>query len=300
MTIPPADMMLFARVVAEASFTGAARQMGITKQSASERVGRLEEALGVRLLERTTRSVRPTEAGARYYERCAAIAALVDEANQEARAAQIEPTGLLRVSAPVLYGRRFLAPVVAEYLRRYPKARVEILLADRRVNLVDEGFDLAIRIGEIEDSSMSVRKLGEGHTYYVASPAFLAANGAPTVETLRGTRAVGVRPVEQWEVDGTSLRVEPVLVVNDLEVACACAVAGVGVARLPAIVCRDAVADGRLRVLFELSAAMRRPVVALFPSHRNLPTRVRVFLDLLATLVEPMRPLALGPLSARR
>jgi DNA-binding transcriptional LysR family regulator len=132
MSIPPADMILFARIVTEASFTGAARQLGITKQSASERIARLEEALGVRLLERTTRRVRPTEAGSRYYERCAAIASLVDEANLEARAAQVEPTGLLRVSAPVLYGRRFLAPVVVEFLRSYPRARVEILLADRR------------------------------------------------------------------------------------------------------------------------------------------------------------------------
>lgn len=294
MQIPPAGMLLFARVVAEASFTGAARQVGITKQSASERIARLEEALGVRLLERTTRRVRPTEAGSRYYEHCAAIASLVDEANLEARAAQVEPTGLLRVSAPVLYGRRFLAPVVVEYLRCHPKARVEIVLADRRVNLIEEGLDLAIRIGELDDSSMSVRKLGEGHTYYVASPAFLSTNGVPTAETLRGTRTVGVRAVEQWEVDGTSQRIEPVLVANDLEVACACAVAGVGVARLPSIVCREAVADGRLRVLFEPSAAMLRPVHAIFPSRRNLPARVRVFLDLLSSLVEPMRPLELA------
>ena len=284
-------MILFARVVSEASFTAAARQLGITKQSASERIARLEEALGVRLLERTTRRVRPTEAGARYYEYCSTITSLVEEANLEARAAQTEPTGLLRVSAPFLYGRRFLAPVVVEYLLLYPKMRVEIVLADRRVNLVEEGLDLTIRIGEVEESSMFVRKLGEGHTYYVASPAFLSEYGLPTVATLRGMRTIGLRAVEQWEVEGTSLRIEPLLVVNDLEVCCACAIAGVGVARLPSIVCREAVADGRLRVLFERSVVMRRPVYAVVPSRRNLPARVRVFLDLLSTLIEPMRPL---------
>lgn len=284
-------MLLFARVVARGSFTHAARDLGITKQSASERVARLEEGLGVRLLERTTRRLRPTEAGARYYEHCARIAALVDEANLEARAQEVEPTGLLRVSAPVLYGRRFLAPVVVAYLRRHPRARVEIVLADRRVNLVEEGLDLAIRVGDLDDSSMAFRKLGEGYTCFVASPDFLAAHGLPDAASLPATRTVGTRTVEHWEVEGRSLRIEPVLVVNDLEMACACAVAGVGVARLPTIVCRDAVREGRLRVLPLASSALVRPVYALFPSRRQLPARVRVFLDLLRELVEPMRPL---------
>jgi DNA-binding transcriptional LysR family regulator len=151
----------------------------------------------------------------------------------------------LRVSAPTLYGRRFLAPVIASFLERHPAVRIEVVLADRRVNLIDEGLDLAIRIGGPGDAALVARKLGEGHVYYAASPGFLARHGAPNPTELRATRCIGIRPFETWELDGVVTRIEPVLVVNDLEVACEAAIAGVGVAQLPALVCRDAVASGR-------------------------------------------------------
>ena len=290
--IPPADMLLFASVVREGSFTRAAAQLGVTKQTVSERLARLEERLGVRLLERTTRRLRVTDVAVPYYERCAAIAAQIDEANSEVRKRQAEPVGLLRVSAPVLYGRRFLAPVVADYLGRYPRARVEIVLADRRANLVEEGLDLAIRVGALDDSSLTARKLGEGHVYLVASPRYLAARpAAPTARSLRAARCIGTRPLETWRAAGVSVKIEPVLVVNDLEVACDAAVAGVGIARLPALVCREAVRDGRLRILFGPEPAILRTVYAVYPSRRYLPAKVRIFLDALASLVEPMRPL---------
>lgn len=289
--IAPSDMLLFAAVVREGSFTRAARQLGITKQSASERIARLEEGLGVRLLERTTRRLRATEIGSRYYERCSTIAAQIEEANREAQLQQAEPTGLLRVSAPVLYGRRFLAPVISSYMARYPKVRVDVLLADRRVHLVEEGFDLAIRIGEVDDASLAVRKLGEGHVYYVASPAYVAAHRRLRPRALQELRCIGMRAVESWEVSGVSLKIEPALVVNDLEMACEAAVAGVGVARLPALVCRAAVESDRLRVLFRAQPAFLRPVYAVFPSRRHLPIKVRVFIDALSALVEPMQPL---------
>lgn len=299
--LSPADMLLFVAVVREGSFTGAARSLGVTKQTASERIARLEERLGVRLLERTTRRLRPTDAGGRYYERCSAIAAQIDEANREVQQQQLAPTGLLRLSAPVLYGRRYLGPVVADYLRRYPAARVDLVLADRRVNLVEEGFDLAIRIGDLDDSSLAARKLGEGHVYYVASPALLAELGPVTPQALRRARCIGIRSAETWAHGGAQWKVEPALVVNDLEVACEAAVAGVGVARLPALVCREAVEAGRLRVLLGPEAALLRPVYAVFPSRRSVPVKVRVFVDALAALVAPMRPLdAEAPRAARR
>lgn len=298
--VPPADMLLFAAVVREGSFTRAARQLGVTKQTVSERVARLEERLGARLLERTTRHLRLTDAGAGYYERCAAIAALIDEANDEVQRRQAEPTGLLRVSAPLLYGRRFLAPVVADYLRRYPRARVELVLADRRVNLIEEGFDLAIRIGPLDDSTLAARKLGEGHVYCVASPGFLARAGTPAPGDLRAARCIGVRSSETWQVGGAQAKITPVLVAGDLEVACEAAIAGVGIARLPALVCREAVMDGRLRVLFGPESALRRAVHVVYPSRQHLPAKVRVFVDALAALVEPMRPLDVDRRGAAR
>lgn len=299
--ISPADMLLFATVVREGSFTRAAQRLGITKQTVSERIAKLEAAAKVRLLERTTRRLRPTDAGSAYADRCALIAAQIAEANAELSRKHSEPVGTLRLSAPVLYGRRFLSPVVSDYLCRFPKVRVEVVLADRRVDLLAEGFDLAIRVGHLADSSLTATKLGDGYVYYVASPRFVAAHGAPKPAALRATRCVGVRPFETWEVAGTKQKIEPVLVVNDLEVACDAAIAGVGVARLPSLVCRDAVRDGRLTVLFGADPGLLRPVYAVYPSRAYLPVKVRAFVDALERLVDPMLPIDEGrPARGRR
>lgn len=299
-SIAPADMILFATVVREGGFTSAARQLGLSKQTVSQRIANLEQSLGVRLLERTTRRVRVTDLGGAYYQRCAAIAIQVEEANTEVQRRQAEPAGLLRVSAPVLYGRRYLAPVIADYLGRYPRARVELVLADRRVDLIDEGFDLAIRIGDLEHSSLRVRKLGEGHVYFVASPGYLDRHPLTDPRELAAARRIGIAPAETWELGKLRVKTEPALLVNDLEVAADAAIAGVGVARLPGIVCREAVRDGRLRVLFPEHAAPPRGVYALYPSREHLPVKVRVFLDLLAALIEPMLPLELARKPKRR
>lgn len=289
--ISPADMILFAAVVRDGGFTHAARTLGLSKQTVSERIAKLESRLGVRLLERTTRRLRTTEPGAAYYARCASIASQIEDANREVQSGHDEPVGLLRVSAPVLYGRRFLAPVVVDYLQRHPAMRVEIALADRRVDLVEEGFDLAIRVGELDDSSLTAKRLGDAHSYYVASPAFLAAHGRPTARGLRSVPTIGMRSSETWEIGGVSRKVEPVLVVNDLEAGCEAAVAGVGIARSPALVCREAVLEGRLVVLFDDETSAVRPVFALYPSRRFLAAKVRVFLEALERLVAPMQPI---------
>jgi DNA-binding transcriptional LysR family regulator len=286
--LSPADMMLFATVVREESFTRAARQLGITKQTISERIRNLEERLGVRLLERTTRSLRVTQAGATYYERCAAIAAQIDEANSEVQQRQAEPTGLLRVSSPVLYGRRYLTPVISKYLDRHPQARVELVLADRRIHLIEEGLDVAIHIGPLDDSSLVARKLGEGPVHFVASPHFLSKYGTPSARELRDARCIGFSAFETWEAEGVRTRIDPVLTVNDHELACEAAIAGVGIARVPAILCRDAVRDGRLKILFGPKPAAMRAIHVVYPSRLNLPAKVRLFVDAMATLVEPL------------
>ena len=286
--IAPADMLLFAVVVREGNFTRAAQHLGLTKQNVSERIGNLEGKLGVRLLERTTRRLRLTDAGAPYAERCAEIAARIDEANREVQRLQAEPVGLLRVSAPVLYGRRYFAPVISDFMTRYPQVRVEVVLADRRVNLVEEGFDLAIRVGALDDSSLTVRKLGRGAVYYVASPGFLKRNGPPTFGALRQRRCLGMRPVETWELGGQQEKIEPWLVVNDLEILCEAAVAGVGIARLPSLVCQQAVRERRLELLFGRKPAMTQEVSAVFPSRQHLPPKVRLFIEALAPLTQSL------------
>jgi DNA-binding transcriptional LysR family regulator len=293
-SIAPADMVLFAAVVREGGFTHAATRLGVSKQTVSERIAKLEARLGVRLLERTTRRLRLTDSGAVYYERCTSIAAQIEEANHEILERRVEPMGLLRVSAPRLYGRRFLAPVVAGILLRHPKLRVQIVLADRRVDLVEEGFDLAIRIGAVEETSFAAKKLGEGYVHAVASPALVTGRSAPDLgpKTIRSLPAIAMHATETWQLGETRIKVTPRLVVNDLEVACEAAIAGVGVALLPSLVCRDAVADGRLIDLLGQVPAFRRPVFAVFPSRRHLPPKVRIFLDALGALIAPMAPLA--------
>jgi DNA-binding transcriptional LysR family regulator len=193
---------------------------------------------------------------------------------------QAEPVGLLRVSTPVLFGRRFLSPVIAEFMTRYPRVRIEVLLADRRVHLIEEGFDLAIRIGALDDTSLAARRLGDGHVYYVASPSYVRRVGLAPV--LRDVRSIGMQPFVTWTVGGRPHKIEPVLVVNDLEVACEAAIAGLGVAQLPSLVCREAVEDGRLRILYDTEAALVSPVHAVYPSRQYLPPKTRLFLDLLA------------------
>lgn len=284
-------MLLFAEVVREGGFTRAAKQLGITKQTVSERITKLEERLGVRLLERTTRRIGTTDAGAMYYERCASIAAQIAEANGEVLARQSEPAGLLRLSAPALYGRRYLGPVIRRYLLQNPKTRVEVVLSDRRVDLVEEGFDLALRIGKLDESTFAARRLGESHVYYVASPDFLRAHGTPKPQDLRTARTIGLRAHDTWRLRGREVKIAPVLVVNDLEMVCDAAIAGVGIARLPAILCSEAVRDRRLRVLFDTDVVVRS-VYAVYPSRQYLPPRVRVFVDALAAEIQPMRPLS--------
>ena len=284
----PADIVLFATVIRSGSLTSAGASLGITKQAVSQRIAKMETALGVRLLERTTRSLRPTETGARYAQRCEAIAASIDEANQEARLEQIEPTGTLRISAPRLYGRRYLGPVLAAYARRCPKVRIDLDLSDRFVDLVEEGFDVAIRVGEVVGAALTVRKIDEGLIHVVASPRFLQTVGTPSIETLARHRCIGLQSSETWRINAKEVRIEPAMVVNDHDLVCEAAVAGLGFARLPEIVCRQALARGALHLVFGRPAAQRRPVSIVLPSRRQQATRVRTFVDIVTQSIERM------------
>lgn len=289
------DMVLFARVVRAGSFTSAAKTMGLTKQSVSERLSKLEGQLGVRLLDRTTRTMRLTDLGARYFERCVVIAQQIDEANSELLGRQAEPAGRLRVSAPFLYGRRFLGPIVSRYLLRYPRTRVEILLEDRRTNLIEEGVDVAIRVGALEDSSLRAHRMGEAQVVYAISSKLLAKSGRKArslafKEALHAFGGVGMRSIESWSLGKERMRVEPKLVVNDLEMATDAAGLGLGIGRLPVLVCREAVLARSLTVLWGKEGAASMPIHALYPSSRYVQPAVRAFVDMLAAspAIEPL------------
>ncbi len=280
--IDPNLMVLFARVVDAGSFTAAARALGLTKQTVSERMARLEEALGARLLERTTRSLRPTDLGARYHVECRALAAQIEDANRLVDEDARTPTGRVRASVPVAFGRRFLAPALGRFAERFAEVSVEISLADHQVDLVAEGFDLAIRVGEVKGQGLVVRRLGEGLVHYVASPAFIAAHPRLRFAELAKVPTLGMQPREVWSFRGTTLEVEPKVVVNDLEVVCQLAASGLGVGRVPALVHAPLSARGELVTLFGGAVAFTRPIHVVLPSRRFVPLKVSALADLLS------------------
>jgi DNA-binding transcriptional LysR family regulator len=280
-TVRPDDMLVFAAVVRAESFSQAAIVLGLTKQRVSERIARLESALQVRLLERTTRRLRLTDTGAVYFEHCRSLAAQIDEANAIARAQQTEPIGQLRVASPLLFGRRFLAPVLREYLARYPGVQVDVTLTNRAVDLIADRFDVAIQVGRLKDSNHIVRRLGDGAVHIVASPKFLSVHGTPTVATLGATRCLSLRRDDAWRVEDALVPITPALIVNDLDVLCDLAIAGAGMAQLPALLCDDAIADGRLVRVFPDARVPMRPVSVVYPSRAFLPARVTRFVELL-------------------
>ena len=291
-------MMLFAAVVREQGFTAAARALHLSKQTVSDRIARLEASLGVRLLSRTTRSLRPTPAGAEYYERCTEIAARVDDANRTIRQLQTEPMGTVRISVSKAYAVTVLPGVLRAFGAQHPKVRIEVDSSGRRVRLVEEGFDLAVRVGPLDDSSLTARSLGGGRRYYVASPRYLAQEGDPTVARLARTRIIGLSARETWQLGGKAIKVAPWLVVDDPRVACAAAVAGAGVARLPVLACGPELRAGQLRTVFNGCVADEMPVHVVYLRRQYLLPPVRLLID--ALVARGLEDLAIAPQPVRR
>jgi DNA-binding transcriptional LysR family regulator len=281
--ISPADMLLYVDVVREGSFTATARHLGISKQAVSERIYKLEAALGVRLLQRTTRSLHMTDAGMRYHAECAQIAQQIEQANLAVQAEQATPTGLLRVSAPMLYGRNRLIPAIQTFTTRYPNVQVSLRLSDQMVNLVDEGIDVALRVSHLNDSSLSVRRLGEVSAYFVASPALLKRYpGMTDGEIIRRAHAVCFRESEIWDLPtGAKIKPNAVLTVNDLEALSTAAVQGLGVTRMPGILCNPLIAKKKLRKLLPEHAATNMTAYAVYVSKKHLAPKIRAFIDVL-------------------
>jgi DNA-binding transcriptional LysR family regulator len=283
MKISPADMLLFVDVVREAGFSAAARASGISKQAVSERINNLESALGVRLLQRTTRSLRVTEAGALYFEECAEIAQRIEQANSTAQAAQATPTGRLTISAPLLYGRDRLMNCIQAFVERYPAVQVNLKLTNSLVNLVDDRVDVALRVSHLNDSSLSARSLGEVSAYFVASPELLQRfETVSPLNIIRSAPAVSFRDGEIWDLpDGSKVKPKTALIVNDLDSLAAAVTRGIGIARMPGILCNPLIEKDRLRKLLGESAATSMTVYAVYVSKKQLAPKIRAFVDVL-------------------
>lgn len=288
------SMGVFVAVAEAASFTGAARRLGLSPPAVTRAVAALEERLGVRLLTRTTRVVRVTEAGARYLEDCRRILAEVAEADESAAGLNTEPRGQLNVTAPALFGRIFVLPTVAAYLDRYPQVSVNALFLDRVVNLVDEGLDVAIRIGELPDSSLQAIGVGQVRRVVCGAPSYLERCGTPAVPQELARHSIilsrGITPTQDWKFFGDGrvlpVRVSPRLSVNANDSAVAAAVAGAGLTRLLSYQVAPQLASGELKVVLSEFEPPPLPIHVVHREGRQASAKVRAFVDL---IVERLR-----------
>jgi DNA-binding transcriptional LysR family regulator len=275
------DMAVFAAVAREASFTSAGRALGMTKQSVSERVARLEARLGVQLMIRSTRRLHMTDIGAEYARACTAIVAHADSANLIAHQAQHRPTGLLRVTCPVGLSRPLVMPTIEEYRRIHPGVDFEVAIEERVLDLIKEGIDLGIRVGTDSSSpSYMTRPLFENEAVFVASRELVERHGEPrTAADVRRLPRIVRRNEQAWTVHGESIPIAGALVVNTVFGVADAAIAGLGIAAVPQLIVRDEIASGKLRVLFGHPARQMR-FFAVWPA-RRLSVKVRTFLELL-------------------
>jgi len=288
------EIVVFAKVVQAQSFTAAARALGLPKSTVSRKVSALEERLGTRLLQRTTRTLSLTDAGRAYHVHAARVVSELEEADRAVSSMQGAPRGLLRVTAPLAFD--LLGPIVSSYLVRYPEVDVQMTCTDRVVDLVDEGFDLAVRAGRLADSSLVARQLGAGHNLVVASPRLLARYGAvrrpQDLERLPAL-VFGAGPERaRWrlvrEGDEVTVSVTPRFETNDYGILQEAALAGVGVALLPALRCERAVRQKRLQRLLPAWQSPAVPLQAVYPSTRLLSPKVKSFVDHLQQQLAPV------------
>jgi len=284
-------MAVFAKVVESASFAAAARHFGMSPAMVSKHVQTLEERLGVRLLNRTTRRVSATEVGLSYYEHCHRILAEMEHADRAAGDLQTAPRGLLRVTAPVSFALRHLDPAIAEYLAAYPDVSVELSLDDHYVDLVEERFDLAIRAGRLADSSLTARRLCSATMMLCAAPAYLAANGAPRAPSDLTKHNCLVytytTPQSAWRfVDGSGkehvVRVSGRFLANNGDALRALALNGVGIILAPNFIVEEDLQAGNLIQLLPEYTTQETPVHAVYPHGRLLSAKTRTFIDFLA------------------
>jgi len=288
-----AELDVFARVVTTGSMSAAGRELGLSPPVVSKRIKRLEDRLGARLLQRTTRQVALTETGRGFYERVVAILANVDEAEAWVSRRSAVARGLLKVSAPTSFGRLHIAPHMRDFLSRYPGITLELSLSDAFVDVISEGFDVAIRIADLADTSLVAKRLAPNHRLLCATPEYLANKGAPqTLEEL-ARHTLLLHGTDHWRLEGpeggVSVRVESAIRTNSSEVIREAVLAGIGIALRSTWDIGAELQSGRLLpVMPDYRASSRVAVHAVYPSRRHLAHKVRVFIDFLAAIYGPV------------
>jgi len=279
------EILVFTRVVRGGSFTAAAASLGWPKSTVSRKISELEARVGARLLQRTTRSVSLTDIGRAYYEYCARVVAELEEAEQVVTQMQATPRGLLRITTPVSFA--VISPVLADYMRLYPEVQVELYAEQRRVDLVEERFDLSLRAGVVPDTTLVARKLGVVRRCVLGAPSLLERLGPIRQPSdLEGQDCLVFAPEgATWTLTSGSKEVEvatrPRLLANDYDVLRGVARAGFGLALLPEYHCIEDVESGRLVRALAGWSAREIPIFALYPSTRHLAPKVIALLELL-------------------
>jgi DNA-binding transcriptional LysR family regulator len=279
------ELTIFVAIIESGSLVSAARRLRRSPPAVTRALSTLEDRIGSRLIERTTRRLAPTEAGSALAERARVILADYGEALTGASEAPVR--GVLRITAPVQFGRRHVAPIVSAFLNEYPDVQVELSLNDRNLDLIEEGLDLAVRIGPLADSSLVVRQVGSVRRVVVASPAYLARRGVPRTpsdlaahDTIFGMARSAAR---EWRFGpsqrGAVVRLSPRLLVDDVEALLQAAQAGRGIARVLSYQVRDEVASGTLVRLLENFEPQPLPVQLVTLSRSHRAPKVRAFLD---------------------
>ncbi len=284
------EMAVFAEVVEAESFSGAARALAISKSAVSKQIGRLEDRLGVRLLNRTTRRLSLTEAGATFYEASRRVLDEAEAAETAVSSFAAAPHGLLKLNAPMSFGFLHLANAIPLFHARYPQIAIEAVMNDRFVNLVEEGYHLAIRIGEMRDSSLIARRLAPSRAVLCASPDYLARRGMPEKpEDLARHDCLiysNLDHRDEWPFAGPRgpfrVKVQGPFHANNGDALCTAALAGMGIVRLPSFIVSAHLLAGRLVPVVCGAPLAAQGIYAVYPHSRNLSAKVRAFVDFLA------------------
>jgi DNA-binding transcriptional LysR family regulator len=287
-----------AAVAEEASFSAAAKLLGVSKSAASRQIAGLEAEIGAQLLKRSTRTVRLTEAGYAYLERIRAILDDVREADRSVAALHDAPRGLLRINAPMSFGMAHVAPATLAFMAKYPDIEVGLILNDRLIDPYEEGFDVTLRIGALQNSSLLARKLADIEMGFFAATDYCVRHGTPQAPADLASHHIlhygQSTALAEWAIGGEGashgIRVHPRLCSNSGEVLKAAALAGAGITQLPAFLLREDIAAGRIARLLETYAPQPLELHALYPPTRFLAAKVRLYVDFLAERFRRLRP----------
>lgn len=284
------SMKVFAAVVETGSFAAASDRLDMSRAMTSKYVAHLEEHLGTRLLQRTTRKLTLTESGASYYERCVQILADISEAEEGALHLTEAPRGTLRLTVPVSFGILHMGPVISSYMTHYPDVKVDILVTDRRVDLLEEGLDLAIRIGALPESGLVAKKFASDRVVICGSPAYLQRHGTPKTPAelaqhnclIYSYAATG----DEWKMDGPGgqhmVKVSGTLRATSGDMVKLAALGDVGLICQPLFLCGEDLRNGRLVEVLPEYKSSELGIYAVYPSRKHLSAKVRTFVDFIA------------------